>query len=205
MWLPKASCRWRRKSFISLCRALCVSETAPSIVKLTVQPLTVIIDKEKTFTGSVQVTDADGNADFLTLALVDPTGAPLPETAVTLDGFDGDTSFTAEFTMPFTAEMVGDYTLEAWVTDLEGQESAIAAATVVAFDLSNVNSACTALETDCTGQGFCYDVNSTTCEYLADKQIEWDVCDTVGPTGTVAACVSSIEDTSSPQGSVENK
>ncbi len=174
------------------------SDTAPELVRLSAQPLSLLIDQAKTLSGLIELRDLDGDHEAVRLSLRTPAGELHTETFVPLADFDGDVNVEVSFTLDVTLTEVGEHTLEAQAIDLEGQESNVLALTVVGTDLSNVNSACAATELDCTGEGFCYDVNSTTCEYLDGKQVTLDACDEVGSTGSVAACVSSIEDTSSP-------
>ncbi len=65
-------------------------------------------------------------------------------------------------------------------------------------DTSQVQSMCAYLKKDCIGEGFCYDVTQSTCDYLAQKKLSHPACDVLGNNKSVAACVSSITDKTSP-------
>lgn len=65
-------------------------------------------------------------------------------------------------------------------------------------DTSNVQSMCAYLKKDCTGEGFCYDVTSSTCDYLADHNLWHEACDLLGNNKSYALCVSHTTDTDSP-------
>jgi hypothetical protein len=67
-------------------------------------------------------------------------------------------------------------------------------------DLTGVKSMCAYTQKDCTGEGFCFDVTSTTCDYLAEKLLDNPGCAELDETGnqSAAVCVSHITDKASP-------
>ena len=65
-------------------------------------------------------------------------------------------------------------------------------------DTTNVQSMCSYLDKDCTGEGFCYDVTSSTCDYLAEHNLTNEACDLLGDNKSYALCVSHTTDTNSP-------
>ncbi|MBI5607327.1 MAG: hypothetical protein HY902_00435 [Deltaproteobacteria bacterium] len=65
-------------------------------------------------------------------------------------------------------------------------------------DTSQVQSMCAYLKKDCAGEGYCFDVTKSTCDYLAQKKLTHPACDVLGNNKSVAACVSAITDKTSP-------
>ncbi len=67
-------------------------------------------------------------------------------------------------------------------------------------DTSQVQSMCAYLKEDCKDEGgFCYDVTSSTCTYLDEHKVTHPACAQLGNNKSVAACVSSIADPTSPE------
>ena len=173
------------------------ASTAPSIKRLTAQPLLVTQGVAATIAGTVELTDPNGDTTEVRLALTAPSGAAGPTATVAVD-LDGATTGTVSFSLPFTASEVGDHTLSAVAHDATGDASAPATLTIEARDTTGVQDVCAATAKDCTGQGFCYNVTESTCAYFAERNLTLDACDDVTAGSAVATCVSSIADLDSP-------
>ncbi len=181
-------------------------DTRPVVKKVNVVHEQLFVTKTSTISGSVEFTDADGNPAVVRVQLARPDGSTWPVTAIELVDAAGQTVGTTTFAFDVTPDVAGTHTLNAWVEDADGQASAHATYPVVVGDTSQVASACSALGTDCTGKGFCYDVGSTTCAYFEDHALTPpEVCDEVGTTGTEALCVSSTTDPASPLVTDDNR
>ncbi|MFO0748217.1 MAG: hypothetical protein U1F43_21535 [Myxococcota bacterium] len=173
------------------------SPVVPAVSALSFQPHVALTTVAVTITGSVKVVDPDGDLASISLRLRSPSGvlgAPL-----TLDpDVVTPTADAYPFSIPFTADAVGTWTLEATASDDAGHTAPAATGIIDVGDVHEVQDACAATGKDCTGQGFCYSVTDSTCDYLAARSLDLAACDEVGSTGSVAACVSSISDLASP-------
>ncbi len=69
---------------------------------------------------------------------------------------------------------------------------------ICAGDTSQVQSMCAYLSKDCSAEGYCYDVTTSTCTYLADHKLTHPACALLGTNKSVATCVSAITDKTSP-------
>jgi len=171
------------------------SATAPVVTALSVQPLSVLVDVEATLTGTVTASDPTGDLAAVTLTIRSPDGAVAVADVDVPLASSGDVHAVS---VSFTPTVVGTWVLEAWATDADGATSAARAVDIDVHDLSNVNDACAATSTDCAGQGFCYNVVASTCDYIESRGLGLDACDDVPEDTVVPTCVSSISDLSSP-------
>jgi hypothetical protein len=155
--------------------------------------------KASTFNTTIDFRDADGNITSLQLRLLRPDGTVFWSETETLTDMEGLTVGQLSRTVAFTPDIAGRHTLEGWLVDASGQSSARFSTHVDVGDLANVFSACAALQTNCAGQGICYDIKDSTCDYFEARLLTPpDACETIATTNTVAQCVSSTTDPNSP-------
>jgi len=179
-------------------RTLTVLDTRPVARNLTVLHEQLFRTKASTISGSVELLDADANLVTLELQVHRPNGTTWPKTTLALDNANGQSQMVVPFALTVTPDATGVHTLHAWAVDADGQASATTTRTLQVFDTSNVASACSALAVDCTGEGFCYDVSTSTCDYFEERLLTPpDICDDL-TSGTEALCVSSTTDPNSP-------
>ncbi|TNF32886.1 MAG: hypothetical protein EP329_09075 [Deltaproteobacteria bacterium] len=171
------------------------SATAPVVSALSVQPQSVLVDVETTLSGTVTASDPTGDLAAVTLRILAPGGAVAVADVDVPLAVSGDVH---AFSLPFTPTETGTWLLEARASDEEGATSAARTAELTVHDLSQVNDACAATGTDCTGEGFCYNVVASTCEYITSRGLSLDACADVPEDTVVPTCVSSISDLSSP-------
>lgn len=187
-------------------RTLTVLDTRPLARNLTVLHEQLFRTRTSTLSGTVELVDHDGDLAELKLQVVRPNNTTWPEVSVALTDMGGVTQAVVPFSLSLTPDVTGTHTLRVSAVDGRGQTSVFATRALTVFDTSNVASACSALGVDCTGQGFCYDVNASTCDYFEDRSLEPPaVCDEVTSTGSQALCVSSTSDPQSPLLTANNR
>lgn len=193
LWLQDAA----GQSSARVSRTVTVLDTRPLARNLSVVHDQLFATKTSTISGSVELTDHDANLATLEVIVQRPDGTTLAPVSVELD--EGVTQVVVSFPVTLTPPTAGTYVLRVSALDLAQQRSVVVTRELTVFDTSNVASACSALDFDCTGQGFCYDVNASTCDYFEDRFLETPaVCDDVTSTGSQALCVSSTTDPVSP-------
>lgn len=179
-------------------KGLDVIDTTPVVTRLAVVYDSLFVSKASTLGGTVEVSDADANATLVRYELLRPDGSKLAEGQTAVPS-GASARATVAIDLAVTPNVKGTHRLEAWVVDADGQTSARASSPVAVNDTSNVASACAALGTSCAGEGICYDVQGSTCDYFESHLLDPpDVCDTIDQVGTAALCVSSVSDPESP-------
>ena len=167
--------------------------TAPRITRLAINLSLVNINTTRDMTVTVEFADDDGNLDEVELRLLDPDGVTVSET---LSAVDTEGKVSGKLDLPFVVAptFAGEWSVEAVVVDSEDLRSAPASDTFTVVGFSLGQDACAATGLDCEGQGLCYNVEESTCEYMADRGIDFDVCDDIDVTQVVPVCVSSTTD-----------
>lgn len=171
------------------------ASTAPTVIKFTFSPVKIMIGQVATITGTVDFADSDGNLASLGLRFVLPDGSATPDASVPVAGAAGQTSGQASFSLDVTPDVAGDYQFQVWAVDAAGQSSAVVSKKLMVHDFGNVANVCGAQAVTCEASEFCYNVDSSTCEYLDEHNINLEACADV-PSANQAVCVSSLTDAS---------
>lgn len=164
----------------------------PVITEMFIDVDRLNIDTSREVTATVRFRDEDGDLDALELRLLGPDGAVVDELESEVAASEVSGELTLEFTV--SPEVEGTWTVEITAVDAEAARSAPSTDTFTVVGFSDGQDACAATGLDCEGQGFCYNVEVSTCEYLGDRGIDFDVCDTIEDTRVVPVCVSSTTD-----------
>ncbi|MBX3189134.1 MAG: hypothetical protein KF819_19080 [Labilithrix sp.] len=116
-----------RHSFLFACAVTlfaCADAGAPpALSNLTLTPTTVDVNKQVMIQGDAIVEDADGDVSALVASITVPGGQTqqLAETALNANGA---TKAQVKVAIALALPAPGDYTLNVWVKDKEGNESA---------------------------------------------------------------------------------
>jgi hypothetical protein len=112
--------------------AACGSSTTPTIANLSIKPPTASVGTANTLTGTLIVSDADGDETEIDATITPPGGQPQAIPSTFLQGPTGLTSASIKFTMILTPPAAGNYVVAITVKDMEGMPSNTEIATIVA-------------------------------------------------------------------------
>jgi hypothetical protein len=180
--------------------------TAPVITGLAINLDRANVQTTRDIQAFVDFTDADANVASIDLRVLKPDGSVASEGSVDVGGATAGLA-SGRFTVDLTVapDVVGEWRVEGVLTDAAGQESAAVSDAFDAVGLSEDQDTCAATGLDCTGQGVCYSVEGSTCDYFSERNIPFEVCDTLPAGGAVPTCVSSTTDPNSPLLTDENR
>jgi len=165
----------------------------PTIDDLRVSTPSLLIDAPRTIDGLFTFTDSDANINELHVVIKNPAGDVADEATAALP-FEGTSEGEGSFSLNLTPDVVGAWTLQAWLVDADGNRSERATVTMDVQGFSDATNACAATGLDCTGKGICYNLTDTTCAYLADYGLTRPECDDIETTRVAPICVSSTTD-----------